>query len=200
MSNSSGMNFDARSAPAGAAPRKAPLSFPCTTAAFTLSRAPVGLRHVACLCGRPARRQVLTRPGTRPSMRSTRPIPGARPSGRPAAVQNRSRRFGLSVGSHVYGPRPCGPPCGPAFGSSNPLLADWCARASFRHSLAGLPLPSAGRYIRPHRGPYRYSYRGLSRHQLRPMPGVPNALVRTQTTLRFVCAAQLKRSSRRSAP
>jgi len=164
MSNSSGMNFDARSAPAGAAPRTAPLSFPRTTAAFTLSSALGGFRHAW-----------LTHPRTRPSMRFTRPVPVARPAGRPAAVQIRSRRFGLSVGSHV------------------------CARASFRHPLAGLPLPSAGRYIRPHRGLHRYSYRGLSRHQLRPMPGVPNALVRTQITLRVICAAQLYRYARRGA-
>jgi len=39
MSNSSGRNLDARSALPGAAPRRAPLSFPCTTAAFTLSPA-----------------------------------------------------------------------------------------------------------------------------------------------------------------
>ena len=70
-------------------------------AAFTLSRAPDGLRHV-----------VLTRPGTKSPVRFTRPIPRARSSARPAAVQNRSWRFGLSVGSHVYGSGPCGPPCG----------------------------------------------------------------------------------------
>jgi len=88
------------------------MNFPCTTAAFTLSPAPGGLRHL-----------VLTRPGTGPSMRF------------------------LSVGSHL------------------------CARASFRHPLAGLPLPSASSYIRP-QGRYRYSYRGLSPHQFMPMSGV----------------------------
>ena len=45
-----------------------------------------------------------------------------------------------------------------------------CARASSRQPLAGLPLPSAGSY-RPLRE-RRYSYRGLSRHQFMPMPGV----------------------------
>ncbi|AGA33965.1 hypothetical protein TVNIR_2322 [Thioalkalivibrio nitratireducens DSM 14787] len=91
------------------------MNFQCTTAAFTLSPAPGGLRHL-----------VLTRPGTEPSMRF------------------------LSVGSHL------------------------CARASFRHPLTGLPLPSASSYIRPHFGHYRYSYRGLSPHQFMPMSGVHN--------------------------
>ena len=89
------------------------MNFPCTTAAFTLSPAPGGLRHL-----------VLTCPGTEPSMRF------------------------LSVGSHV------------------------CARASFRHPLAGLPLPSASSYRIPNHGKVRYSYRGLSPHQFMPMPGV----------------------------
>lgn len=89
------------------------MNFQCTTAAFTLSPAPGGLRHL-----------VLTRPGTKPSMRF------------------------LSVGSHL------------------------CARASSRQPLARLPLPSASSFIRPLRGHLRYSYRGLSPHQLMPMPGV----------------------------
>ena len=89
------------------------MNFQCTTAAFTLSLAPDGFRHL-----------VLTHPGTEPSMRF------------------------LSVGSHL------------------------CARASSRHPLAGLPLPSASSYIAP-KGHYRYSYRGLSPHQFMPMPGVP---------------------------
>jgi hypothetical protein len=63
------------------------MNFPCTNAAFTLSPAPGGLRHL-----------VLTHPGTEPSMRF------------------------LSVGSHL------------------------CAQASFRHPLAGLPLPSASSF------------------------------------------------------
>jgi len=46
-----------------------------------------------------------------------------------------------------------------------------CARASFRHPLTGLPLPSASSY-RPSRGHFRYSYRGLAPHQFMPMPGV----------------------------
>ena len=87
------------------------LNFPCTTAAFTLPPAPVGLRHL-----------VLTRPGGKASMRV------------------------LSVGSH------------------------FCAQASSRHPLAGLPLPSASSYS-PLRG-HRYSYRGLSPHELTLMPGV----------------------------
>ena len=115
MTNLSGTNLDAQRAPAGAAPGRARISFPCTTAAFTLSSAPDGLRHL-----------VLTRPGIRPSMQF------------------------LSVGSHV------------------------CVRASFRQTLAGLPLPSASSYIGPHREHYRYSYRGLSPHQFMPMPGVHN--------------------------
>jgi len=89
------------------------MNFQCTTAAFTLSPAPDGLRHL-----------VLTRPGTEPSMRF------------------------LSVGSHL------------------------CARASSRQALAGLPLPSASSYIRPHRGHFRYSCRGLPPHQFMPMSGV----------------------------
>jgi len=36
-----------------------------------------------------------------------------------------------------------------------------------------------------------FTYRGLTPHKFTPMPGVHQALVRTQTTLRFVCAAQL---------
>jgi hypothetical protein len=92
------------------------MNFRCTAAAFTLSPAPGGLRHL-----------VLTHPGTKPSMRF------------------------LSVGSHL------------------------CARASFRHPLTGLPLPSASSYIRPQRGHHRYSYRGLSPHQFMPMPGVHKA-------------------------
>jgi len=55
------------------------MDYQCTTAAFTLSPAPGGFRHLG-----------LTHPGTEPSMRITRPIPGARPSGQPSAVQNRS--------------------------------------------------------------------------------------------------------------
>jgi len=58
MTNLSGTNLDARSAPAGAAPGMAQISFPYTTAAFTLPRDTGGLHHV-----------VLTRPGTEPSMR-----------------------------------------------------------------------------------------------------------------------------------
>ena len=103
------------------------MNFQSITAAFTRSPAPDGLCHL-----------VLTRPETEPSMRFTRPIPGARPSGQPAAVQNRSRRFCLSVGSHL------------------------CARASFRHSLTGLPLPSASSYSRPQSGHHRYSYRAFT--------------------------------------
>ena len=101
------------------------MNFPCTTAAFTLSLAPDGLRHL-----------VLTRPGTKPSMRF------------------------LSVGSHV------------------------CAQASFRHPLAGLPLPSASSYSHPQRGQYRYSYRGLAPHQFMPMPGVHNQLQPDKYSLR----------------
>ena len=51
----------------------------------------------------------------------------------------------------------------------------FCARASSRHPLVGLSLPSASRYIGP-RGHYRYSYRGLSPHQFMPMPGVHELL------------------------
>ncbi len=91
------------------------MNYQCTTAAFTLSPVPDGLRHL-----------VLTRPGTRPSMRF------------------------LSVGSHV------------------------CARASFRHPLAGLPLPSASSYYCIIMKQLRDSYRGLSPHQFMPMPGVHN--------------------------
>ena len=58
-----------------------------------------------------------------------------------------SMRF-LSVGSHL------------------------CARASSRHPLAGLPLPSASSYIGP-KGHLRYSYRGLAPHKFMPMSGVP---------------------------
>jgi hypothetical protein len=36
-------------------------------------------------------------------------------------------------------------------------------------------------------------YRGLSPHKIMPMPGTHKALVRMQTTLRFVCTAQLGR-------
>ena len=106
------------------------MNFPCTTAAFTLSPAPGGLRHL-----------VLTCPGTEPSMRF------------------------LSVGSHV------------------------CARASFRHPLAGLPLPSASRYRIPNHGKVRYSYRGLSPHQFMPMPGVHNMLQRIPNTARLFAHA-----------
>jgi len=98
------------------------MNFPCTTAAFTLSPAPDGLRHL-----------VLTRPGTKPSMRSTHRIPAVRPSGQPSAVQNRSRRFCLSVGSHVC--------------ARSRLLS---RRSPSRHPLAGLPLPSASSFICPH--------------------------------------------------
>ena len=61
----------------------------------------------------------------------------------------------LSVGSHV------------------------CARASSRHPLAGLPLPSASSCFSPFGGHLRYSYRGLSPHQFMPMPGVHNSMQRT---------------------
>ncbi len=89
------------------------MNFPCTTAAFTLSPAPDGFRHL-----------VLTRPGTGPSMRF------------------------LSVDSH------------------------FCARAPFRHPLAGLPLASASSYIGLNSRHYRCSYRGLSPHQFMPISGV----------------------------
>ena len=151
-------------------------------AAFTLSRAPGELRHV-----------VRTRSGTRPYMRFTRPTPGARFSARLSPFETAPRDLRLSVGWHVYGPRPCGPPLGPAFGSSNPLRADWCARASFGHPPAGLPLPSASRDIRPHRGLHRCSYRGLPPHQFMPMPGVHKSLVLTCVTLRFTPTAQFER-------
>ena len=111
----------------------------CTTAAFTLSPVPGGLRHL-----------VLTRPETEPSMRF------------------------LSVGSHL------------------------CARASFRQSLAGLPLPSASSYSRPPRGHYRYSYRGLSPHQFMPMSGVHKSLEADVCSAGCACstnAAQLRRSA-----
>lgn len=68
-----------------------------------------------------------------------------------------------------------------------------CHRASSRHPLAGLPLPSASRYRLPKHGNTRYFYRGLASHQFMPMSGVHKALVRTQTTLRFVCATQRQR-------
>ena len=167
------------------------MNFQCTTAAFTLSPAPDGLRHL-----------VLTRPGIRPSMRFTRPIHGARPSGQPPAVQNRSRRFCLSVGSHFCA-RACNASLSPFACKSGPihpcigrsrLLS---SRSPTRQPLAGLPLPSASSCcpLREH----RYSYRGLPPHQFMPMPGVHKALVRTQTTLRFVCAAQPGRSVKKAA-
>jgi len=124
------------------------MNFPCTIAAFTLSPAPDGLRHL-----------VLTRPGTKPSMRSTHRIPAVRPSGQPSAVQNRSRRFCLSVGSHAY--------------ARSRLLS---RRSPSRHPLAGLPLPSPSSCSHPHRGHLRYSYRGLSPHKFMPMPGVHEVL------------------------
>lgn len=88
------------------------MSCPCTSAAFTLSPVPGGLRcHVP------------TRPGTEPSMRF------------------------LSVASH------------------------FCTRASFRHPLAGLPLPSASGFIWP-KDHFRDSHRGLPPHKFMPMSGV----------------------------
>jgi len=39
----------------------------------------------------------------------------------------------------------------------------------------------------------RKMHRGLAPHKIMPMPGTHNALVRTQTALRFACAAQLGR-------
>jgi len=36
-------------------------------------------------------------------------------------------------------------------------------------------------------------YRGLAPHKIMPMPGTHKALVRMQTTLRFVCTEQLDR-------
>ena len=163
MTNLSGTNLDARSAPAGAAPRMAPISFLCTLSPFTVPTS--DHRASPCLASSP---------------------PG-------------------SAFYDVYSPHPRGSPCGPAFGSSNPLPADWCARgcgatpscfacnsgptpscarrsrllsrrSPFGHPLAGLPLPSASSYIRPYRGHYRYSYRGLPPHQFMPMPGVPRQI------------------------
>ena len=46
-----------------------------------------------------------------------------------------------------------------------------CARASFRQTLAGLPLPSASGY-NCHMDSFKYSHRGLSPHQFMPMSGV----------------------------
>jgi hypothetical protein len=150
------------------------MNFPRTTAALTLSPVPGGFRH-----------PVLTHPVTEPSMRTIRPLPGAHPSGQPPAVQNRSRRFCLFVGSHRYGLLPCRPPFGPACSCSNSLPANLCARASFRHPLAGLSLPSASGYCRPPCGYYRYSHRGLAPHQIMPMSGVHNPFQRTRATKRL---------------
>jgi hypothetical protein len=96
------------------------MNCPCTSAAFTLSPVPGGLR-----------REVPTRPGTEPSMRF------------------------LSVASHV------------------------CSRASFRHPLAGLPLPSASGFICPI-GHSRDSHRGLPPHKFMPMSGVHPSMHRTR--------------------
>ena len=62
-------------------------------------------------------------------MISTRHIPVARPTGQLEAVQNRSRRFCLSLGSQ------------------------FCAQASFRPFLTETPLPSASSYH-----PLRYTH------------------------------------------
>ena len=58
MTVSSGKKRDVRSTPEGGAPRRARIHCQCTTAAFTLSPVPGGLRHL-----------VLTGPETEPSMR-----------------------------------------------------------------------------------------------------------------------------------
>ena len=139
---------------------------------FTLSPAPGGLRH-----------RVLTRPGTEPSMRVTRPIPGARPPGQPSAVQNRSRRFGLSVGSHL------------------------CARASSRQPLARLPLPSASSFICPlgHTGTPTGDFHPISSRPCRAYttalrgtrkkPRVPQAKRYTNNNFRAVGKSAIMRES-----
>jgi hypothetical protein len=53
----------------------------------------------------------------------------------------------------------------------------FCAWASFRQALAGLPLPSASSYPES-----ISSYRGLSPHKLMPMSGVHRAMQRTRGT------------------
>ncbi|MGR9107747.1 MAG: hypothetical protein ACU843_12520, partial [Gammaproteobacteria bacterium] len=52
----------------------------------------------------------------------------------------------------------------------------FCAQASFRHPLAGLPLPSASSYYCIMMKQFRDSYRGLPPHQFMPMPGVHKSL------------------------
>jgi hypothetical protein len=118
------------------------MNFQCTTAAFTLPLAPVGLRHL-----------VLTRPGTEPSMRLL--FVGSHLCAR-ACCASRSRFACKSS------------PLRPCSGRSRLLSR----RLPSRHPLAGLPLPSASSFIRPLRGLLRYSYRGLAPHKLMPMPGV----------------------------
>ena len=113
------------------------LSFPCTTAAFTLSPVPEGL-HL-----------MLTRPRTVPSMRF------------------------LSVGSH------------------------FCARASFRHPLAGLPLPSASGYM----GPIPNTT-GAPTGDLHPISSCPcrtytRRCTRTAIPLRPIAVGELGRYKRR---
>jgi len=76
------------------------------------------------------------------------------------------------------------------------VSSQFCARASFRHLLADLPLPSASSYDRLMTNQFRSSYRGLAPHKFMPMLGVhksfelapsgPDALTR---------AAQFKRYS-----
>jgi len=134
------------------------MNLPCTTAAFTLSPAPApgGLRHL-----------VLTRPGTKPSMRFTRHIPVARPSGQLTLFKTVPCGLSLSVGSHV---------CARGYRSLRSLspVGSWSPLryGSSGQPLAGPPLPSASSYRLSNHGQSRYSYRGLSPHQFRPMPGV----------------------------
>ena len=116
------------------------MNCPCTSAAFTLSPVPGGLRH-----------HVLTRPGTEPSMRF------------------------LSVASHI------------------------CTRASFRQPLAGLPLPSASGYIRPHKDYSRNSHRGLPPHKFMPMSGVHKRFERDTPTAGFAAYWSAPQANRYAA-
>jgi hypothetical protein len=105
----------------------------------------------------------------------THPTLTRAPSGQLSAIQNRSKRFYLFVGSHLCAPMP------PSFAA---LRRSWLLSRSSpsRQALAGLPLSSASGYSRPQRGHYRYSPRGLSSHRFMPMPGVHKPSTRRART------------------
>jgi catechol 2,3-dioxygenase-like lactoylglutathione lyase family enzyme len=76
------------------------------------------------------------------------------------------------------------------------LGSHFCAQASFRQPLAGLPLPSANSYP----DSIGSSYRGLSPHKLMPMSGVHITLERTAGSHPLAAAAQRERWANEKAP